>query len=37
MPGAIKSGETYPEVLELQYMKDGKVYTVTINVNFIVE
>lgn len=37
MPGAIQSGETYPEVLELQYMKDGKIYIVTINVNFIVE
>ncbi len=37
MPGVIKSGETYPEVLELRYMKDGKIYTVTINVNFIVE
>lgn len=37
MPGVIKSGETYPQVLELQYMKDGQVYTVTINMNFIIE
>lgn len=37
MPGAIKRGESYPQVLELQYMKDGKIYTVTIHLNIIID
>ena len=37
MPGAIKSGETYPEVLELVYNHGGKNIIATVKVNFIVD
>ena len=36
MPGAIKAGETYPEVLELVYNCGGKEIIATIKFNFIV-
>ena len=37
MPGAIKAGETYPEVLELVYNCGGKEIIATIKFNFIVD
>ena len=37
MPGAIKAGETYPEVLELVYNCVGKEIIATIKFNFIVD
>ena len=37
MTGAIKSGETYPEVLELVYNHGGKNIIATVKVNFIVD
>ena len=36
MPGAIKSGETYPAVIEMVYKKNGKEYIATLNLKFIV-
>lgn len=37
MPGTLTAGETYPEVVELVYTKDGNEYVATMNFNFIVE
>ena len=37
MPGALISGETYPQVVELVYTKDGKEYIATLKFNFIIE
>lgn len=37
MPGTLTAGETYPEILEMVYTKDGKEYVATLNFNFIVE
>ena len=37
MPGTITAGETYPQVVELVYTKDGKEYIATLKFNFIVE
>lgn len=37
MPGTIKAGETYPEIVELVYTKGGKEYIATLYFNFIVE
>lgn len=36
MPGTIKSGETYPAVIEMVYKKNGKEYIATLNLKFIV-
>ncbi|WP_300923298.1 DUF6055 domain-containing protein, partial [uncultured Muribaculum sp.] len=37
MPGTLTAGETYPEVVELVYTKDGNEYVATMNFNFIVD
>ena len=37
MPGTLTAGETYPEVVELVYTKNGQEYIATLNFNFIVE
>ena len=37
MPGTLTAGETYPEIVELVYTKDGKEYIATLNFNFVVE
>ena len=37
MPGALTAGETYPQVVELVYTKDGKEYIATLKFNFIIE
>ena len=37
MPGGLVAGETYPEIVELVYTKDGQEYVATLNFNFIVE
>lgn len=37
MPGTITVGETYPQIVELVYTKDGKKYIATLKFDFIVE
>ena len=37
MPGALTAGESYPQVVELVYTKDGKEYIATLKFNFIIE
>ncbi|WP_262279539.1 DUF6055 domain-containing protein [Hallella absiana] len=37
MPGTLKSGDNYKEVVEMVYRKDGKDYIATLNFNFSVQ